>query len=125
MLPNRALILIKEYSRPISKPDWKKGAPHATVLEKSQAFINLTDMLINIKHYYNHDYNTLFDRYFMHRLLKLPFNILIQNYGETIFNLFLSYKPNQLNFYRLLRLVGHLHVLQNNKFSIPTKIEFK
>lgn len=125
MLPNRALLLIKEYSKPISKPDWKKGAPHAKLLEKSQAFINLTDMLINIKHYYNHNYNTLFDIHFMHRLLKLPFNILIQNYGETIFNLFLSYKPNQLNFYRWLRLVGHLHVLQNNNYGIPTKIEFK
>ena len=124
-LPTKALKLIREYSKPCTRPDWKKGAPHSKLLEKSQHFINLSDMLINIKHYYSHDYNKLFDTLFMYTLLKLPFNKLLEKYGDAVFDLFYSYKPNQMNFYRWCRLVGHLHVLKKLKYDIPTKMDFK
>ena len=120
MLPHRAQILIKEYSRPITRPNWKKGSPHAKLLEQSQPFIDIKDMLINLKHYYNHDYNKIFDDLFMNTLLKHPFNILLQNYGDNVFNMFLGFKPNQLNFYRLCRLIYYLRIVKNS--YIPTKM---
>ena len=124
ILPSIAIKLISEYSKPLSRPDWKKGTDHANALKNSEHFINIRDMFINIKDYYNYNYNTQFDTLFMYRLLKLPFNILLQNYGDEIFNLFKSYKPNQLNFYRLCRLTGYLRVVKFKPVYIPTKMEF-
>jgi hypothetical protein len=121
-LPPNVIRLISEYSKPLTNPDWKKGSPHANILKYSQPLINLTDMLINLIQYYNYDYNKLFDRSFMYTLLKLPCNILIQKYGEKIFDLFKSYKPNQINFYRWCRLSCYLKIVIKN--DIPTKIEF-
>jgi hypothetical protein len=124
-LPTKALKLISEYSKPCTRPDWKKGAPHSKILEQSHHFVHLSDMLINIKDYYNHDYNKLFDTLFLYTLLKLPFNKLLEKYGDAVFDLFYSYKPNQMNFYRWCRLVGHLHFVKKLKYDIPTKMDFK
>lgn len=125
VLPKHILALIKEYSYSITKPDWKKGAPHAKALQNSEHFINIQDMIINIKDYYNYNYNKIFDTLFNYTLLKLPFNVLLQNYGDEVFNLFQSYKPGQLNFYRLCRLMGHLRIVKFKIIDIPTKMEFK
>jgi len=73
-----------------------------------------------VKYYYNHDYNKIFDDLFMNTLLKRPFNILLQNYGDNVFNMFLGFKPNQLNFYRLCRLIYYLRIVKNS--YIPTKM---
>lgn len=121
-LPSNVIILISEYSKPLTKPNWKKGSPHAMMLKYSQPLISLTDMLINLIQYYNYDYNKLFDSSFIYILLKLPCNILIQQYGEKIFDLFKSYKPNQINFYRWCRLSCYLKIVIKN--DIPTKMEF-
>ena len=124
MFPANIIALISEYSKPLTRPDWRKGSPHSKLLKYSQPFTTLTNMLINIKDYYKYDYNKLFDALFIHTLLKSSFDILLQKYGDKVFDLFKSYKPNQMNFYRWCRLSCYMNIVENTHIDIPTKMEY-
>ena len=70
MLPKRALALIREYSKPLTRPNWRDGVSHALLIKQSSAMkymirqIQKEIQYINIKNSY----------------------ALLFNYGETIFN---------------------------------------
>ena len=42
MLPQRAVALIREYSKPLTRPNWRDGAPHSTLFLESNYITNLT-----------------------------------------------------------------------------------
>lgn len=65
MLPSKALRLISEYSKPVTRPDWKKGSPLSVIFKYSpimiktynilakripryQEYDNLCDLILNI-----------------------------------------------------------------------------
>ena len=56
-------------------------------------------------------------------LYTTTFNEIIQLYSESVFNIYVSYKPDQMNFYRFCRLTAFLMITDSKK-DIPTKMPF-
>lgn len=92
MLPNRALLLIRDYSRPMTRPDWRKSKPIITTfklyvifkLRRESVFVD--NVLNNIRRtdwYYK--YNTIqqygLQGYFRNHIYEygIPYNSDIYN----------------------------------------------
>ena len=122
-LPANVLSLISAYSKPVTRPDWKKGTPHADIFKYSDPLEDIKIALVHKKMYYPYlNYNTLFNTQFWTVLYNKTFNEVIKLYGEQVFNVFIAFDPNQMNFYRYCRLTAHLKILKNKKIDIPTKM---
>jgi len=70
MLPQRALILIREYSKPLTRPNWRKGALHVLCIKQSPVMKYMIRQIQKEIHYMN---------------IRNSY-ALLYNYGETIFN---------------------------------------
>ena len=46
MLPHRAIALIREYSKPITRPDWRQGTPLANLILKSPIMIYINKSIM-------------------------------------------------------------------------------
>lgn len=125
-LPQNVINIIREYSKPITRPDWRQGSKHATIFKYSPAFVGLKESFINVSLYFKINLNDLYDEMFCTILYDKTFNEIIQNYSESAFNIYGSYKPEQMNFYRFCRLAAYLTICYNNKIKvdIPTKMTF-
>jgi hypothetical protein len=111
MLPQRALALIREYSNPLTRPNWRDGAPHSALLLESNHITNLNigiqQFLTNMVWYKN---NNRHDRiiYEMGER-KFPGIIgsdtinYIQDYGEELLAFMLGksylHEEKYINFY--------------------------
>ena len=119
MLPHRARKLISEFSKPITRPDWRSGTPLAKLITESpiMVYINKT-----IKHQLMIEINGTV--YSLDRL-KLKFNKILEYsgnyihmYGEEllIYTHPYLYYPSYANFYLYakyyLKNTGHL-ILSN------------
>jgi len=106
MLPQRALTLIREYSKPITSPKWRDGAPHAILIIQSPYMQMVTtciknELLRNRNNKYNKPFvtqtNQLFDSIYEYTDINY-----IQEYGEDLL-VFIStnYQENKnyINFY--------------------------
>ena len=102
MLPHRARKLISEFSKPITRPDWRSGTPLAKLITESpiMVYINKT-----IKHQLMIEINGTV--YSLDRL-KLKFNKILEYsgnyihmYGEEllIYTHPYLYYPSYANFY--------------------------
>jgi hypothetical protein len=120
-LPEIAQKLISEYSKPVTRPDWRKGTKHAHLFKYSPIFVDIKESFKNVSEYYNVNYNNIFDDHFTYMLYASTFNEIIQLYSESVFNIYVSYKPDQMNFYRYCRLTAFLLI---TKSDIPTKMTF-
>jgi hypothetical protein len=123
MLPLRAQKLISEFSKPLTRPEWKNGCLHAKLFKYSPAIIDLTESFKNVSNYYYINFNDLFDDNFNHMLYTRPFNEIIQTYSELVFNIYRSYIPDQMNFYRYCRLTSYLTITKTQIY-IPTQMAF-
>ena len=55
-LPSKAVRLISDYSKPVTRPDWKKGSPSATIFKYSPIMMKTHDILARrITHYGEYD----------------------------------------------------------------------
>jgi hypothetical protein len=122
-LPINAQKLISEYAKPLTRPDWRNGTPHALIFKYSPIFIDIRESFKNVSEYYKINYNDVFDDNFTYMLYTNPFNEIIQLYSESVFNIYVSYKPDQMNFYRFCRLTAFLMITDSKK-DIPTKMTF-
>ena len=123
ILPRNVIALIKEYCKPLSRPDWRKGTEHAKIFAQSIIFQDIKFVYINklsISPMFR--YKTTFDKEGFDILYWDTFNKMIHKYGETLFNIYSTFEPNQMNFYRYCRLTAHLKILKNKKIDIPTKM---
>jgi hypothetical protein len=124
-LPEIAQKLISEYSKPVTRPDWRKGTIHAQLFKYSPIFVDIKQSFKNVSEYYNVNYNHIFDTNFTYMLYATTFNEIIQLYSESVFNIYFSYKPEQMNFYRYCRLTAFLMITNSNiRKDIPTKMTF-
>jgi hypothetical protein len=65
MLPSRALLLIHEFSRPMTRPDWRKSRPIITTYR----------LYIRVQHLYNY--------LFKSELKKLLYRTILHNIYQT------------------------------------------
>ena len=63
-LPIIAQKLIREYAKPLTRPDWRKGTQHAQIFKYSPIFIDIRESFKNVSEYYKINYNM----YLMKRL---------------------------------------------------------
>ena len=92
MLPHRVISLIREFSKPITSPHWRCGAPHANLIVKSPIMQNINQVIEDVlqtviyKHYNKNDTHSLNTA---ERILPGIFNLdtenYIQEYGESLF----------------------------------------
>jgi len=123
LLPQNALSLIKEYCKPLSRSDWRKGTEHAKIFAQSIIFQDIKFVYVNklsISPMFR--YKTIFDKEGFDILFWDTFNKMIHKYGESLFNIYSTFEPNQMNFYRYCRLTARLKILKNKKIDIPTKM---
>lgn len=92
MLPPRALALISEYSKPLTRYDWRNGSRHAKIFKNILMDTEATDYLI-----YD-DCHTIID--------------MINKYGEkSLYNFWSPYAEydSPICFYDLLRMKNYLN----------------
>ena len=98
-LPQRALDLIREYSKPITNPKWKRGTKHAYIFKCCAALLALKhNFIIN---YYDWVFEEIYGKEIMYKLYLKPFNEILQELGNEIFGMYTCYFYNYLrdNFY--------------------------
>ena len=102
-LPQNALILIKEYSRPLTNPDWKNGSYCNNAYKYSNLMIYLHNTTLCYSNYKK--YQTHIDYYVINK--HKSFTEDMNEYGETIFdcysNLFYT-SPKTENFYHYIKM---------------------
>jgi len=93
-LPKNSQKLISEYSKPITKPDWKCGTKHAYIFKSCPALHALKDnFIIN---YYDWVYEEIYGKDAMYKLYLKPFNEILQELGNEIFGMYTCYFYNYL-----------------------------
>ena len=111
MLPYRAVALIRDYSKPLTRPNWRDGAPHSTLFLESNHIANLTigirQFLTNTILYKN---NNRHDR-ILYEMTERNFpgiidsdtSNYIQDYGEDLVAFMIGksylYEEKYINFY--------------------------
>jgi hypothetical protein len=109
-LPQNALNLIKEYSKPCTSPYWRFGTKHAQLLQNSNLMLELTYELLSIIREQPERCENNFGKELLDISIQTPFNEIIQTYGEDIFQLFTiqfysTRKHNILsNFYSFIKM---------------------
>ena len=107
ILPDDVLTLIREFSKPLTRPDWKKGTQHARLIKYSEPMKSLKISFVLSYDYRNcWNYNVLGKDFYDDDVSMID---VIQSYGEEII-------PNQcgLNFYiyarNYLKITNLLHL---------------
>jgi len=92
MLPQRALYLIREYSKPITSHQWRRGSPHANLITQSPIMQNINHIIecvlqnVIYKHYTKKDLHVLtFTEKWLPEILNLNTDNYIEKYGESLF----------------------------------------
>ena len=105
-LPDRALALISEYSKPVTHPYWRCGTQHGYMFKQSRYMIQLSEEL-KYKALYHARTNLQinFGINILHMIENdKPFNEIIQQYGENIIKwLDNSNIITKLNFYSYIK----------------------
>jgi hypothetical protein len=86
--PEDILQLIREFSKPLTRPNWRSGSPHAILFKQS----NVSNLL---KRHLHHCYNVFYITIYPELYDNTPITDIIQKYGENIFN--------HYNFYYFVR----------------------
>ena len=103
-LPQRALDLIREYSKPLTRPNWRTGTKHAKLFKQSYI---MQSIIINIKFELN-SIELFGSKEIVEELERKYGNIFnypgydyIQHFGEEILTFVYPfyYKPPITNFY--------------------------
>jgi hypothetical protein len=84
ILPDDVVQIIREFSKPLTRPDWKKGTPHAKLIKYSEPMQSLKQSF---------EISYVFRNSWMYNIFEKDFyddNItmvdIIQNHGEEIFS---------------------------------------
>lgn len=117
VLPQRALQLINEYSKPLTRPDWRYGTFHA-ILFKNSYYLTHLEFALKYVLIYAEDSSKIIDNFgyniysFWNK--DFTFNKYIQEYGENIFLIF-DKNETEFNFYKailsILKNTNHLELL--------------
>jgi len=92
MLPPRAITLISEYSKPVTSPNWRCGAPHANLITESPPMQDINQAIEHVlrkvvhKHYSQNDAHVLpFAERWLPGIFDLDTDNYIHEYGESLF----------------------------------------
>jgi len=114
-LPDDVLTLIREFSKPLTRPDWKKGTKHARLIKYSVPMKSLKiSFVLSYEYRKCWSYNILGKELYDDNITMID---VIQTYGEEIL-------PNQcgLNFYIYARhYLKKTNLLQLKKLNYPQK----
>jgi hypothetical protein len=103
--PQHIYQLIREFSKPLTRPDWKKGTPHAKLIKYSVPMKVLKKFICESTYW---SYN-LSDQY----INDIHTTDIIQLYGEEIFPIHCGF-----NFYIYIRrFLKQTQILQLKKFT--------
>ena len=116
-LPENALRLIREYSKPLTHPYWRFGTPHALLIEKSPAMKHIIRQIQN-------DLKQFRIIHSIEQLLKCKYGECIfdidqkyiENYGEEILHFThpIYDKPSYTNFY----LYAKMYLINTTHFYL-------
>jgi hypothetical protein len=117
MLPFRAIELIREFSKPVTRPNWREGTPHSVIFYQStfmKSIITEIKYELDLIRYnkYNKIYTDIIKRTFTN-ILDYTGTNYIHEYGEELIEC-VSYnlvKGSYINFYHHARnfLVKTIH----------------
>jgi len=124
MLPDRAVALIREYSKPLTCPHWRRGSPLANLILESPIMLSINNY---ITRHLDSELNST-NPYHICRLESKFYKInmyyagnYIQRYGEDLLlytHPYLYYPPHA-NFYLYakyyLKNTGHLQITRCNR----------
>jgi hypothetical protein len=91
MLPSHALSLIREFSKPLTSPHWRCGAPHAILITESPMMQNINQAVEDVlrkvihKHYNNDPHVLTFAERWLPGIFHLDTDNYIHEYGESLF----------------------------------------
>ena len=135
MLPSRALNLIREYSKPVTRFDWRKGALHAPLITNSPYMNIIRDCvkfeLVRIR-------NNIYNKPFLKQMENLFSGIYdyddinyIQKYGEELlifitFNYYTENTEKYINFYYYSKqLLTDTYKLRLIRYSLHKQIYYE
>ena len=95
--PEDILQIIRAYSKPLTRPNWREGAPHAAIFKYSIVSQNVKDCIYD---YYTHGFD--FMGFICPELYDdTPFSDILNQYGDKIFPYYNFYhimvRQNMLN----------------------------
>jgi hypothetical protein len=97
MLPIRALFLIREYSKPITHPNWRQGTSHALLLKQSPI---MKYIIRQIKNEITNFRTSNLLQFKFGPTIFIPDQQYIQQYGEELlYHIIYFDKPAYINFY--------------------------
>jgi len=92
MLPQCAISLIREYSKPLTSPYWRCGAPHANLITKSPIMQNINQAIDDVLQKVIYKYYSKNDKHVLNAterclpgIFDLDTDNYLHEYGENLF----------------------------------------